>query len=385
MKQLARNVFGLAQAAWGRGSRSSGLRVIAPKINNAERVEITRRASFFFPSEQAAQLTFHAEIKLETYFDASPILTFGVTENAFKNFASLHQGVFDIDWRSNPNDGWSWLDAATWSAKHVVNAETSKRQFQALKIELERSNYQRCYLFGTGPSLGKALEKDWSDGVRIVCNTIVRDAVLWRHIAPHLIVAGDGIYHFGFTEFAKAFRRDLRMRLAENSSVLFVYPAQFDQVIRRDLVGLEAQLIPIQIGKRTAIHSTILESFELPALGNALNLLLLPLACALSKRVGLWGFDGRAPADKLFWSNSPQQSYTELLSTLQAAHPAFFDHHVPKDDPEKYLRSVHGDVLEHALTNAEHVGWQFEMLHPTWTPTLARRLAVGVPREPLQC
>ena len=48
----------------------------------------------------------------------------------------------------------------------------------------------------------------------------------------------------------------------------------------------------------------------------------------------------------MFWANSAGHSYTELLPTLQEPRiPAFFDHHVPKDDPEKYLRSVHGDVL----------------------------------------
>lgn len=385
VKQFARSVFGLAQAALGHGSRSSGLRVIAPEISSAERAEITRRARFFFPSEQAASLTFHAELKPVTYLDASPILTFGVRGDAFKTLARLHQGVFDIDWRSNPTDGWSWIYAASWSAKHVVGIEESKVRFANLRSQLERSGLKRCYIFGTGPSLGKAIDKSWSDGIRIVCNTIVRDVELWRHVSPHLIVAGDGIYHFGFTEFAIAFRRDLRARLEQSPAVFFVYPAQFDQIVRRELAGLESQLIPIQIGEKTDIHTSVSERFELPALGNALNLLLLPLACSLSKRIGLWGFDGRAPADQLFWSNSPQQSYTELLGTLQAAHPAFFDHHVPRDDPEKYLRSVHGDVLEHAMSNAEQAGWKFEMLHPTWTPTLARRAAHGVPAVPMQC
>ncbi|WP_458868572.1 hypothetical protein, partial [Enterococcus faecium] len=82
-------------------------------------------------------------------------------------------------------------------------------------------------------------------------------------------------------------------------------------------------------------------------LGNVLNKLLLPLGCNLSKHVGLWGFDGRAPKDQLFWSNSQKQSYTELMPTLQAAHPAFFDHFVPRENPEKYVQSVHGDVLEY--------------------------------------
>lgn len=382
MKQLARKVFNVAQAALGHGSRSSGLRVIAPASGSADRAEIFRRASFFFPPAQTAALTFHTELKPAMLLDATPILTFGVGSRPLNKLSSLHQGVFDIDWRSNPADGWSWLEAATWSARHIADRATSARRFAALKAQLDCARFERCYLFGTGPSLEKAVDRDWSDGIRIVCNTIVRDAALWRHISPHMVVAGDGIYHFGFTDFAKAFRRDLRARLEESPAVPFMYPAQFDHVVRRELAGLEDQLMPISISAAVDMNSGVATSFELPQMGNVLNLLLLPVGCALSKRVGLWGFDGRAPSDKLFWSNSAQQSYPELMGTLQLAHPSFFDHHVPKNDPEKYLRAVHGDVLEHALGTAESKGWRFEMLHPTWTATLQRRAAPGVASVP---
>lgn len=383
MKALARKLFSIIQALLGNSDRTRGLTLVAPQLSASELAEIRVRASFFFPGAQGEHIRVVSALSPHVLLDASPILTFGLAAKPAGKMASLHQGIFDIDWRTNPGDGWNWIEAATWAARHKPDIAGSKQAFAKLKNRLAATGLGKCYLFGTGPSLGRAIERDWSDGVRVVCNTIVRDAALWQHIAPHLLVAGDGIYHFGFTDFAKAFRRDLRVRLAASPNVPFMYPAQFDIIIRRELAGLESQLIPISMGPATSLHTSIGSGFELPNLGNVLNLLLLPVGCALSKHVGLWGFDGRAPADVLFWSNSPKQSYTELLGTLQLAHPAFFDSHVPKHDPEKYLRSVHGDVLEHALQAAEQAGWHFEMLHPTWTATLARRLAPGVAKVPV--
>ena len=377
LKQLARHFFGKLQALRGKGNRNGRLNVVANGISATEMASLHERAAFFFPDVKSPNIVVHDTFSSGIFLDAAPILIWGV-EPPQSLPAKLHGGVFDVDWRHNPNEGWNWIDAANWSHRHTPDITAAKQRFLLLRKRLTSLGLDRAYVFGTGPSLGRAGERDWSDGIRIVCNTIVRDPDLWRHISPHLIVAGDGIYHFGFTEFALAFRRDLRLRLEQNPEVPFMYPSQFDLVVRREMGHLPNQLIPIPIGTHTTFHARFDERFELPALGNVLNLLLLPVGCNFARYVGLWGFDGRAPKDQLFWANSSKQSYSELLPTLQLAHPAFFDHNVPKEDPEKYLRSVHGDVLEHGLAQAESQGWTFEMLHTSWTPTLAKRAAPQV-------
>ncbi len=381
-RTMARGAFSSLQVMAARGSRQAGINLIAPDATPQQLDEIRQRAAFYFPTAQAAALAVHPSFSHALALDASPVLLFGQGQVRQQPLAKLHGGVFDIDWRTNPSDGWNWLDAAAWAAGHVAETGEGKRRFAHFQAAVQGLGLQRAYVFGTGPSLAGARERDWSDGVRIVCNTIVRDADLWQHIKPHAVVAGDAIYHFGFTAFACAFRRDLRERLLQSPNVPFIYPARFDHLVRRELADVAGQLIAVPVGSHASVHDSFVARFQLPGLGNVLNLLLLPVACSLSRRVGLWGFDGRAPADQLFWSNSSAQSYAELLPTLQAAHPAFFDHHVPKDDPEKYLRSVHGDILDYALAQAEAAGWTFEMLHPTWTKILAKRLASGVASQP---
>lgn len=380
MKALARQLIHGGYNALPGQSRSRVARLITAGLSAADIEDALTKIRFFLPSVQEVQ----QRDTLSPDLLASPaVILHGLGDNV-PGWLKAHPGRFEINRNTNPQEGWNWIDAAAYVAQHQPDLPAAVQRFQAALQRMGVTPHQQdrpCYVFGTGPSLGLAAERDWSDGLRIVCNTIVRDPELWAHIQPHLIVAGDGIYHFGFTEFARAFRHDLKARL-ESSDALFLYPAQFDVIVRRELGHLPQQLVPIAIGQHTAIHHTTLTHFELPALGNVLNLLLLPIGSLMAKRVGLWGFDGRAPADKLFWSNSAKQSYTELLPTLQAAHPAFFDHNVPKHDPEKYLRSVHGDVLENCLRDAEAAGWRYEMLHPTWTPTLAQRRAPGVPATP---
>ena len=111
----------------------------------------------------------------------------------------------------------------------------------------------------------------------------------------------------------------------------------------------------------------------MPSLGNVLNILLLPLACTVSTSVRLWGFDGRAPDDKLFWSNSSKHSYPELMPELVEEHPAFFAAFVPKNRESDYVKSVHGDELDKCLVAAERDGYQFVMMHFSWTETLNKR------------
>lgn len=375
MKQLIKTFVAKLQSLIAGQQRLDTVNIVAPGIDAQARQNLVERAAFFLP--QAKHVRFHDGFHSGQLASPAPILTFGVKESSRPLWLKLHRCVLDIDYRTNPQEGWKWIEAAVYAENHQPDLKGAKQRFYKRFDELQQKGFERSYVFGTGPSLARAAERDWSDGYRVVCNTIVRDQDLWRHIDPHLIAAGDGIYHFGFTPFAKAFRADLRQRL-EESDVLFLYPEQFDLIVRREMGHLADKLVPIRIGEQTTVHHISQNNFTLPALGNVLNLLLLPIGCALAKKVGLWGFDGRAPADKLFWSNSAKQSYTELLPTLQAAHPAFFDHNVPKEDPEKYLRMVHGDVLENCLANAESAGWQFEMLHHSWTPTLAKRAAPGV-------
>lgn len=333
---------------------------------------IQERLRFFAPQIDFSRVRIVAHLPLREL--ASGIVIVADRALAPRLIRRLCDNVFDVDFARTATDGWELCKLTQYLARLPGRTDRREAADKLRKHVQMLAPHERCYLFGTGTSLERALHRSFDDGYRIVCNTIVRDPELWRHLKPHFIVAGDAIYHFGFTAFAKSFRRDLADRLRESCGMtLFVYPELFHAIVQREMPDLADVLVPVPVGAHERIHVDLKSQFALPALGNVLNNLLLPLGCTLSRRIFLWGFDGRAPGDKLFWSNSTKHSYPELMQFLIDAHPAFYETLVPRNKEESYVNAVHGDELEARLQEAERDGFSFSMMHPSWTKTLQRR------------
>lgn len=311
--------------------------------------------------------------KLRHYFDFSLIGI--VDENSINKtaFRLKIDDIFNFDYENNHIDGWAyhWMLTKMDSSTVESGINLGKEKLSDINAQLS-TQFHKSYILGTGPSLEKAIEINWEDGIRIVSNTIVKDVDLWKHINPHFIVAGDAIYHYGISSFAKNFRADLKQCLSLTNTY-FVFPAYFYPFCLKEFAEFEGRLIPIPKGKSDLIHISLIKKYCLPTLDNVLPLLLLPLACTLSKVIGLWGFDGRSPNDKLFWKNSSKHFYTDDVEQMMSLHPAFYKKLVPTGNADSYVKTVHGDVLEQALTKAELDGFQFHMLHPSYTENLNKR------------
>jgi hypothetical protein len=341
-------------------------------ISPEELREITIRMRYYLPAFPEQKVRLVTRWPWRALLTLDPLLLFGKLPGYAAPLRKVLHNLFCVDYRFYPQDGWEWVRLANLSDRHRPDVRRARELFIRRVEALRGQKLEKSYIFGTGPSLEKAIDRDWSDGYRIVSNTIAKDPVLWKHLDPHVLVAADAIYHFGHTSFAQAFRRDLMDRLSETPT-LFVYPDFFDAIVQRHFSPFKDRLIPIPMGFHQNLHVDLCREFRLPNLGNVLALMLLPLGCTLSKTVCLWGFDGRAPSDQLFWSNSNKHTYQELIPEIQRAHPCFFQHYVPKEDPNKYVRSVHGDLLEERLSAAEKEGYQFRLLHRSWTATLQKR------------
>lgn len=296
--------------------------------------------------------------------------------------------IFNVDAERNSMEGWEWCRLA----QHLDGRSLPPRRAESYRrlrehvARMQQRGLKKVYLFGTGPSLEGAKSRSFEDGYRVVCNTIVRDRSLWEHLQPDLIAAGDAIYHFGHTAHAKAFRADLHARLRESQdSTAFVYPELYDSLVRHEFSDVEHLLIPVPESTSKEIAYSLLDRFGIARNQNVLTVLLLPLGATLAKEIGLWGFDGRGPNDKLFWANASRQSYPELMDGLRAEHPAFFAHNVPKGNEGKYAATVHGDLLDRLLAEGERAGFHYVMMHWTWTQTLQRRMPPGIvgPEEPV--
>lgn len=339
--------------------------------------EIISRIRFF---EKDAELVRLDKPSFAQFFDHSLVAFVGQAAGAQKRMKFIkYAEAFNFDFDSYYLDGWEYHRML--SALHADDLKSAISKGKEILREKAKSlsgQYKKAYVFGTGPSLEKAMDRDWSDGIRIVSNTIVKDAELWHHIKPQFIVAGDAIYHFGFSNFAKSFRRDLMSRLEESPDTYFLIPALFFPFVKVELGNRFLNRIvpvPINPGTKEIFHKSLLEDYTLPSVGNVLPLLLLPLASTLSKNVGLWGFDGRAPGDKMFWKNSEKHFYTSEVQHIVSLHPAFYQTLLPKNNESEYVKSVHGDKLDNAMQIAENEGFVFELLHFSYTETLMKRYA----------
>jgi len=335
--------------------------------------DILTRLSFYAPELSPSSIDILSSFCCRSIIGQPLVLDFSSDDSLTSSFHRRLANLYDVDHRRHIA-AWEWARLSSFYFPAKYSAAEAFESFSTAASQVFSYEYKKAYVFGTGPSLAHAHGRNWNDGVRIVCNTIVRDPCLFKHINPHFIVAGDALYHFSETAFAKEFRNDLKSRLQE-CDCYFVYPSIFDSVVKRELCSLRDRLIGIPCGGVQSVAVDLLSDFCLPSLGNVLGLLLLPIATTFSRRVELCGFDGRSPADNEspFWANSSMHSYPELMHTLRDSYPFFFDHYVPGNNSQSYVSSVHGDLLDELMTSAEANGFDFKMLHPSWTATLNKR------------
>ena len=368
--KLIRKYLGALQP---RLNRLKIILVIAGKIPVETKNQINGRVQFFFSKTYRVIVLPHLGY-FSAIYNLLPFikLFYGITKST--NYLNATFLWYNIDPIQNHSDGWVY-HAIELRIQPISQTEIdlNKKKFNHFIETLISSGKDKTYLFATGSSLKDAIHSDFNDGFVVLCNTIAKDKKLWHHLNPDIIVAGDAIYHYSNNAFANAFREDLKKRLSESPTCVFIYPSLFHRFIQREFREFEKQLIMIPMGTHEKIIYDLRQDFSLSKLGNVLNILLLPIGSTLTKTICFWGFNGRAPEDKDFWKNSDDHFYNEEVNDIKKNHPAFFDHHVPKSNQSSYANTHHGDQLDNALSFGESIGYRFEMLHPTHTTALQKR------------
>lgn len=343
---------------------------------NKRKLDVLQRAKIMLPNENHSSIIRPIDMLLVLCRSSKVVI--GIADNYNIIFVLLRKigfKIYNLDSEHNPGEAWEW-HSLLYSAQSLKNIKKelhdSHNKLIKLISNLKKLKLKKAYLFGTGPSLSKAINYEWHDGYRIVCNTIVKDSILWSHLLPNIVIAADAAYHFGPSEYAVNFRNDLKRRLSETETY-FVYPFLFHEFVKRELSEHANRLIPIPMGKHNDITKDLTDIFMLPDNENVLSLALLPLGCNLSKKICLWGFDGRSPKDKGFWANSEKHTYSENIDGLHHTHPAFFKVLTPPGKEDQYALRVHGDKLDQLLINAESHGYDFKILHHSWSDALEKR------------
>lgn len=101
--------------------------IIANQISKNEENSIIKRVQFYQLKERNLKLLLFESLPKKFIFSLSPVLLFN-EKNKFKNFLlSLRPAVFNINYNSNPNDGWEWIEFSNFLLRKKINLEYSKK------------------------------------------------------------------------------------------------------------------------------------------------------------------------------------------------------------------------------------------------------------------
>lgn len=299
-----------------------------------------------------------------TYVNKKPVII-NLPREIPSNFMKLR--LLPVNPYIEASSAWSWHRALNDFENAQKNSFEAGQNYKNL-ANVWKQNYELSIIFGTGPSLSTYDKFEYTSSFRVACNTIVKDYKTLKWINPHVVTAGDALYHFSHTEHSQRFMNDLKKAMSE-FSFIFVYPDLFDRYVRAYLNEFENRLFPIPNGLGTM--SNLMKEWVLPSRNNVLNLLLIPIATTVSDNLRLLGFDGRKKADNGFWSNSDIHSYPDSIAKLKKSHPAFFALNVPDSDPLKYSRSVFDEQLKLDIAEIVNRGGSVKMLSPSTSPVLS--------------
>jgi len=248
-------------------------------------------------------------------------------------------------------------------------SEAANEKSRALFVQIvDECSSDQGYVFGTGPNLKFANAHDYTDGVSIACNSMVRNRSLMERLQPPLIVVGDPIFHAGPSSYAAAFRRDLIACMDEFDSYLIVPQRDYHIYVAHLPERFADRICAVPYEKSEQPNVDLRDNFVVTSTANILTLFLLPLAGTLFRKVAVSGCDGRPLNENTyFWKHDPSSQFADKLKDIKAAHSAFFN--VDYDD----YYATHCETVETWVEALEQNGCDVECLTPSYIPALSAR------------
>lgn len=353
---------------------------ISPHTPETKIAEINQRVKYYLGFDHLPIFTYFTDHRINQHTE----ILCAEKQLLDKVPANLLPNVHCIDYEDEAYEGVNWhvLLSRIYFPIRQHGIDAGHRILSQYLTRLQTKKYPRTYVFGTGPSLGKMYLNDYSDGYRIVCNSIVKDKATWQHIQPHLFVAADPVNHFGISSYAKQFRKDFIARFKEHPSVILVYPDLYHVFMIRAFPDFAERFCPIPtVNAYHSINTNLINNYWLKDPDNILTLLLLPLAATLTKEIRLVGFDGRQKKDKYFWDHSQKHNYNDLISTVKDTHPSYYKYFLTKNKI-MHQNKHYGATLEKDLQAYERQGYSIRLLHEsTIKPLQKRRLEVSTKNQ----
>ena len=235
-------------------------------------------------------------------------------------------------------DAYHAVSLSYWVSGGEDEAFLEASRADLMRQRVRAAGKSRIALFGTGPSLSEALDRDHGDCFNIICNTIIKNRAFTARLDPQILVAADAHFHFSYHRYSARFLGDLVAFLQGSGATFYTFD-KFAAFLRRRVPEIAERVCGIPAGRKT-YGFDFDQDFRLFPGDSVLNMFLLPLGSFLGQEVVLNGFTGRAPSDSFFWSHSELHQYAELMEDVRQAHPAFFRNR----DYGQYANAVDDDI-----------------------------------------
>ena len=260
-----------------------------------------------------------------------------------------------------------WRSLCPTRAREQILSENRDR-FVALAQRLRGRGWRRACVFGTGPSLERAADFDFSETLCVVCNSIVQNDALLDRLRPAFICAGDSISHFGVSAYAHRFRLDL-VRQLENRDIYLVTTADFGHLFLAHFPALTEKVFLIGQDSTDPVYD-LAEHYGLPRLDSTLNIHMLPLAATFAREIQLLGCDGKSARrdNEDFWAHAAGAQYRGAVESGHQCHPTF-DAHRQRSTYDRYIRSI-----ERTIAGGERRGYTYVCLSESAIPVLNARM-----------
>jgi hypothetical protein len=152
---------------------------------------------------------------------------------------------------------------------------------------------------------------------------MVKNDKLLRIVRPSVLVFLDSVFHFGASEYAERFLKDVIKVFRQYKPFVITNKVGY-ALLRAHFPELHSHLafLPAKrFGKPVILAKDAPKTRDYT---NVLSRGMLPISVGLASKSVLLGFDGRSPNEDYFWKHNTKNQYVDSMNSTKKTHPAFF-------------------------------------------------------------
>lgn len=273
--------------------------------------------------------------------------------------------LFDVNC-ADRTEGSKYIDVSHRLANNDKTVLAASQEKFA-NLAQETADAGTAFLFCSGPEVQRYPRFDFSDGIRISCNSVINDEELLEAAPPDIQIFGDPIFHFGCSAYANEFR--LRLKATHDQyGFKNIVPIKYWNLFTHWQPDLIDQSMAVGFDTKLDINLDLLDNFCLHTTDNILTFLMLPVGATLANRIYLLGCDGRPlKQDDYFWKHNEKTQFVDQMENIKEVHPSFFTVDY-KDYYERHLSNVAA-----YFSVGDGLGKSFCALTPSHIPAIRSR------------